>query len=275
MAGATTFTNTSFAEGRFRTAHMGTWTKPPSKEGKKCVVKEKKETYIWKSTDWDTAIKIQQKAAELADGFNRFSQCSRKITFAEAVVQVVTSQPDPNAHPKLNEYVIVEDYIPGTFEKWCNNYGFVSSNSKSVALAMPAFMHWSWVQSKGELMIADLQGVRLDDGYTLTDPVILSSSNEYGVTDMGVEGMAMFFMHHECNSFCQHLPRPTLADFEGKIPPETLLACKDLLQQSGDATSYDHELQFSVTVRIVVAQTFNKIATKCSIEITYTTTTTR
>ena len=62
---AVTFKGVSFAEGRFRTAYMGTWTAPPSKSGKKCVVKEEKDSYTWKSTDWDTTVKIQKKAIEL------------------------------------------------------------------------------------------------------------------------------------------------------------------------------------------------------------------
>ena len=175
---------------------------------------------------------------------------------------VVTKTTIPYSHPKLNEYVIVEDYIPGTFKKWCNNYGFISAESVSIALAMPAFMHWSWLQSGGQLMVADLQGVRTDKGYVLTDPVILSSSNQYGVTDMGVEGMAMFFMHHRCNALCRDLPRPTIADFREKIPQSMLSACQQMLQQVGGTTSYLHELQFTPHIRAVVAQTMKEIATR-------------
>ena len=254
------FNEVPFAEGRFRTAYMGTWTKPRKKKGKKCVIKEKKETYAWRSTDWDTAMTIQKKAAELASGFNSFSSCRRKITFTDVALMVVSKRLNPKSHPMVNEYVILEEYIPGAFKKWCNNYGFISDESASVALAMPAFMHWSWVESKGELMIADLQGVCTDKRYILTDPVILSTSNEYGITDMGIEGMAMFFMHHKCNSLCEQLPRPTTTDFVGKIPMEVLLSCYQMLEQVGATTSYLHELQFTTHIRSVVSRTMRAIA---------------
>ena len=249
-----TFNDISFAEGRFRTAYMGTWIKPQRKAGKKCVIKEKKDTYAWKSTDWDTTMKIQKKAIELAEGFTCSSSCRQKIVFADAMVMMVSQRPSVTSHPKINEFVIVEDYIPGIFKKWCNNYGYISSESRNDDLAMPAFMHWSWMQSKGELMIADLQGVCSEDGYILTDPAVLSSSNEYGATDMGVEGMAMFFMHHRCNLFCQELPRPTLSDFRENIPQKKLFACYKMMQQVKGTTSYLHELQFSPDVLTLVDQ---------------------
>ncbi len=79
---------------------------------------------------------------------------------------------------------------------------------------MPAFMHWSWAHTGGQKMIADLQGVRSHSGYTytLTDPVLLSNhthGGQYGCTDTGVEGMAMFFLKHTCGHFCWQYPKPT------------------------------------------------------------------
>ena len=262
MNEAVTFEPVHFAEGRFRYAYMGTWLKPPSKRGKKCVVKEKKDSYCWKSTDWDTTMKIQKKAVELAASFTSLLQFTWQITFTDTVIHQVLLNQDPHSHPKLGEYVVVEDYIPGTFKKWCNNYGYISAEAESVAIAMPAFMHWSWVHSGGELMIADLQGVCSGNHYTLTDPVILSSNREYGVTDMGIEGMAMFFMHHKCNALCQRYRKPTIFDFMGKIPQHMLSACLQMLQQVGGTTSYLHELQFSPHVRTIVAQTMREIATR-------------
>ena len=258
-----TFDEVPFAEGRFRTVYMGTWTKPRRKAGKKCVVKEKKETYAWTHTDWDTAMKIQKKAVELADEFNLVKRCRRKLTFADATVMVVSKKITPQLHPKLNEYVIVEDYIHGFFKKWCNNYGFISPETDSGALAIPAFMHWSWVESWGKLMIADLQGVRMDKRYILTDPVILSLRGEYGITDMGVEGMFMFLLHHKCNTFCEDLPRPTLSDFKRHIPRKMLSSCKQMLEHIGETTSYCHELQFTPDVRKSVTSTMSMIATRC------------
>ena len=164
MAEAGTFCSTPFAQGRFRFAFMGHYTEPPWKRGNKIVVKKLKESYTWNPSDWDTTVKIHKKAAELAQGFDAFSR-RNLIRFTKVSVFQVTSQGDPNGTAKLGENVIVEDYIEGTFKKWCNNYGFISAESDY----LPAFMHWSWVHTRGELMVADLQGVWKQDGFVLTD----------------------------------------------------------------------------------------------------------
>ena len=132
-----TFESKSFAQGRFRRAYMGTYTAPWEKAGQKCVVKELKESYTWKSTDWDSTVEVHREAQKLAEGFNQYSNTNYPITFTNIGVWQVTSQSE-NATPKLNEYVIVEDYIPGDFKKWCNNYGYIS-DEVSFAKSMPAF----------------------------------------------------------------------------------------------------------------------------------------
>lgn len=64
------FDATHFAEGRFKLAYMGTHTEHPSKRGQKCVVKVNKESYTWKSTDWDMSVRIQEESKKLAEKFN-------------------------------------------------------------------------------------------------------------------------------------------------------------------------------------------------------------
>ncbi len=258
---ATTFDEKSFAEGRFRRAYMGTHTAPPEKAGQKCVVKEHKENYIWESSDWDTTLEIQREAQRLAKEFNKYSKTNYPISFTDVNVQKVI-QSQPNSTPKLNEYVIVEDYVPGEFKKWLNNYGYVS-DEVSFAIAMPAFAHWSWWYTNGEKMIADLQGVRGDMKYTLTDPVLMSGSvngRRYGCTDTGVEGIAMFFLNHKCNSFCNTLPRPTLASLG--IPHGQIQSVTQQLQQIMNATAYSHELKLPYGIRSRLVAPLKAIASR-------------
>ena len=250
------FTIPHFAEGRFRLAYEGKWTKHPSKRGKKVVVKELKASYTWKPSDWDTTIKVHTTASELARGFNSFSGTDHPVCFTEVDVLKIYSSDDPNSRPKLGEYVIVEDYIEGQYKKWCNNYGFLSRES----LSMPAFMHWSWVQTKGEMMVADLQGVRKANCFFLTDPVIMSMDGSYGSTDTGVEGMIMFFYKHECNQFCRSLPKPALSDFVGKIPSPMLEAAKRMLQALSNSTTYRVELNFDAQTKRKVTEVLRDIA---------------
>ena len=248
-----TFDSKHFAEGRFRLAYKGEYTAPPEKAGQKCVVKEQKDNYTWNATDWDMTLKLQEEAQKLAKGFNKFSSTDHPISFTDVVVWIVTKS---TGRPKLNEYVVVEDYIPGTYKKWINNYGYISDESKS----MPAFAHWSWIHFKGETMIADLQGVRGERNYFLTDPVFLSCTHGgmYGCTDMGVEGIAMFFLNHKCNEFCDRLPKPSIRS--AGFPQSQITAATELLRQISNSTAYSHELKFPVRIRETLIPAFKAIA---------------
>ncbi|XP_065907831.1 alpha-protein kinase vwkA-like [Dysidea avara] len=257
------FEENSFAEGRFRRAYLGTWTNPIVKRGQRCVVKELKEEYTWEASDWKTAELVQQEAQTLADGFNAYSGCKYPIKFARVDVMRVVTKKNQNTTPALGEYVVAEDYIEGTFKKWCNNYGYISDEAQDFAMSLPAFMHWSWYHTDGQMMAADLQGVKKPDGYWLTDPVILSDvDGEYGCTDMGVEGMAMFFMKHKCNQFCKLLPSPTFDDFAGVILPQTLQKCKLAIPSMMGCTAFRSELKFTKPIKNVVLRTFRNIATR-------------
>ena len=224
--------------------------------GRACVVKELKENYSWRAADWNETLKINERAKDLAERFTSRTPAGYKIFYTDVHVLRVTSRSDPNATPKLNEYVTCEDYIPGAFKKWCNNYGYISGEST----ILPAFMHWSWFHTRGEEMISDLQGVRNGNAYTLTDAAMLSLSGIYGVTDTGVEGMAMFFLKHTCDRFCQTLPKPTLAHFNQIIPQQYIWAAETLLGQVQSSTTYSFELKFPEAIRGRVIQRFRQIA---------------
>ncbi len=256
------FETKHFAEGRFRRAYKGTYLGPPNKYDQKAVVKESKESYTWKATDWDVIVNMSKEAQKLAAGFNSFSGTTFPLKFTDVDVIRVTETGNSDTTLRLKEYVTSEDYIPGQFNKWCNNYGFISPEAKSSHTSMPAFMHWSWYNSNGEKMVSDLQGVRSANPqcYTLTDPAMLSLTNSYGATDMGVEGMAMFFLDHKCNSFCKDLPKPKERDFLGIIPDRELSATMLQLKGIGNATSYTHELKFSPRVRQGITTVFRRVA---------------
>ena len=252
------FDPTHFAQGRFRLAFKGVYSKPPSKRGKEVVVKKSKGTCTWYPSDWDTTKKIHEKAAELAQGFNQVSKPRYPICFTEISIIKVTSRPSPSA-ARLGECLIVEDFIEGEFKKWCSNYGYISTESQT----MPAFMHWSWVHTRGELMVADLQGVLKPGGFFLTDPVIMSLNYSYGQTDTGAEGMIMFFYHHKCNELCQHLPKPTINDFLCSVVPfQQLDDCTRKLAQLQAATTFTSDLSFNPYTRRVVASVLRRVAVR-------------
>lgn len=269
MAKQVTFEANHFAEGRFRRAYMGTWQSPAWKKGQRCVVKELKDNFTWKPSDWDTTKMIQEEAQEMANGFNAFSRTNYPIKFTEMDVMQVVSNGYPAATLRVGEYVIVEEYINGNFKKWCNNYGFISEEAEKTAISMPAFMHWSWWQNDGQMMIADLQGVKQQNGYLLTDPVILSDDNQYGCTDMGVEGMAMFFIKHRCNSLCENLPAPKFEDFVSQlqVSAQTLTLCRTAIPCTQNCTAFVSELKFTRPVKDAVLRTFRDVATRARMRL--------
>ena len=268
MATTFVFETTPFAEGRFRLAYKGVYTSPPQKEGGNCVVKRNKDSFAWNSTDWNQTIQIYDLSRSLASAFSPTCNGVASIRYVDVSVYPVTSVGGSISvahHVRLNEFVCVEDYIPGYFTKWCNNYGGISPSSE----LMPAFMHWSWVSSRGQYMIADLQGARTDitdwqgvrtnSQFILTDPAIMSNTvdgGQYGCTDTGVEGIALFFLRHSCNKFCNGFPRPTIQDVLSTPNAQSQIA---LL---GTSTAYSHELKIPRDLRERMTVIFPTIATR-------------
>ncbi|KAK4228864.1 hypothetical protein QBC38DRAFT_508680 [Podospora fimiseda] len=70
--------------------------------------------------------------------------------------------------------------------------------------AAQAFSHFTFERSKGKFLVCDLQGA----GEFLTDPVVhTADENRFKLsrTNVGFEGMKLFFMSHECNDVCSRL----------------------------------------------------------------------
>jgi hypothetical protein len=68
-----------------------------------------------------------------------------------------------------------------------------------------AFSHWSWVYTKGNSLVCDLQGVLGKECFHFTDPAIHSGMERFGATDLGRNGHHRFFKTHECNPLCRAL----------------------------------------------------------------------
>ncbi len=62
---------------------------------------------------------------------------------------------------------------------------------------------FSYHVTRGNHVLCDLQGGIYQHEVVLSDPVILSRDAEYGVTDLGPEGISSFFSQHGCNSYCR------------------------------------------------------------------------
>ncbi|KAI1701993.1 alpha-kinase family domain-containing protein [Ditylenchus destructor] len=85
----------------------------------------------------------------------------------------------------------------------------VNNLNFAVIEQLMAFSHWTFQITEGYLMVVDLQGIISTDesGRTtleLTDPAIhCTDVLRFGRTNLGEEGMKIFFARHKCNKFCQ------------------------------------------------------------------------
>jgi len=117
-------------------------------------------------------------------------------------------------------YGVVEDYLPGKYLKFNNNGDWKTTEG---AFTAQAFSHYSYNVSDNRLIVVDLQGIKRDNGYILTDPAIHSQNKSitYGTTDRGEQGLHEFFKTHSCNKICSKL----------KLPPHTQQKTKGVLDK--------------------------------------------
>lgn len=165
---------------------------------------------------WNADISASRKANEYAALFNQNNFTERSLYFpipfvakmdkraGHRMLGLIRRETDMRTNPvSSTEYVAMEELLSGTFIKFNSNGGYVNDDVNSST--MPAFSHWTFHHSNGQLLVCDLQGVFNNGNYRLTDPAIHSQvQNKYGVTDLGVLGQAMFFNGHTCNNICRH-----------------------------------------------------------------------
>lgn len=116
----------------------------------------------------------------------------------------------PEQEPRV---FAAERYLPGVFNKYNSNNGFVSNNgnnSKSSGMAhgevVQAFAHFSFAASNGQLLVADLQGVEREAEVILTDPQVLSLSGaQFGPGDLRARGVHACLLAHCCGPTCRLL----------------------------------------------------------------------
>ena len=203
------FESEPFSEGSSRWVYRGV-KELPGGERELLVLKRFKKGYYsqysrYKYTNLDIVVNT---ARQLAGRFNVDPSIPLSIYFMEPFKQVNIE--------KLYcgiDWVAVERFLDGSYTKWLSNAGWVNHEAMGGNDMLPAFSHWTWVETKGELLVSDLQGVKYNQtDYCLTDPAIHSMSRKYGQTDLGKIGINQFFMTHKCNKVCQ------LLRLEGSCP---------------------------------------------------------
>ena len=211
--------NKHFAEGGFRQAYMATTNDKKFSRNKKWVVKISKdevsdaiEIKLGLSIEDHTRKQVQLHSAarSIAQSFASRAPTSFGELFRYKKIYYAKVEDTP---------VTVEEFIPGKFEKYINNNGQISSHYKSqssttflednvIVDKAESLVHFSYIYTKEEMMLLDIQGV----GYDLCDPEIatarLKDDNELNLFcagNLSTIAIQEFLDLHTCNQYCKLL----------------------------------------------------------------------
>ncbi|KAJ1554377.1 Transient receptor putative cation channel sub M member 6 [Nowakowskiella sp. JEL0078] len=115
--------------------------------------------------------------------------------------------------------VMIEPLAVGRFRKWLNNNMRLLGDEfgKVDHMLMECFAHWSLEATDSNLMVGDLQGVKIEgeNRWSLLDPVLHfvgPGADEIKRVlghdwdgDMGITALDEFSSQHHCNAFCRAL----------------------------------------------------------------------
>ena len=81
----------------------------------------------------------------------------------------VSTNDDSKKFLSPNMKVAIEPYLFGKYIKFSSNSGYENPDFDAF---IPAFSHFTWIQSKGTSVVLDVQGVFRDGRYYLTDQLV-------------------------------------------------------------------------------------------------------
>jgi len=149
------------------------------------------------ATFWNEDVEASKEAQRLAEAFNNAFNTSKPIKFIQPVVD--KGAPGISGTFRPGEYLLVEPFIGTSYDKFNSNSGW---ENITCGASMGALSHWTYHYTNGTKLLVDLQGVKNNSGYILTDPVICSGSQSFGCTDLGLIGIDSWFANHHCTGLC-------------------------------------------------------------------------
>ena len=191
-----------FAMGSFRLCAKGRYT-DGRRRGKPCVAKWFKPGLAHlEETYFRDDIKSVEQTVRIIEQWNSFHQGEIKpIQVNKPEIKTWASG------PHKGKKFLLEPYID-RWQKWNSNTGYTSGNDGWDGV-MQAVSHFSYHQSSGQRVLCDLQGGQTAAGPVISDPVIMSAHQQFGVTDLGPKGIRNFSAYHRCNKYCKpHWNKP-------------------------------------------------------------------
>jgi hypothetical protein len=128
-------------------------------------------------------MEVNSVASALAAEFNRTQRppADRQMRYVLSSVATVETA-------KGSRTYFAEPFLEGSFTRFSYNTGLWEEDRLDPWLLR--FALWTYEVTGGFLMVADLQGIQSDQGFVLTDPVILSTDlRRFGNTNLGAEMM--------------------------------------------------------------------------------------
>ncbi|KAI1498353.1 kinase-like protein [Biscogniauxia marginata] len=188
--------NNPFSQGAFRWVAKGTYTEG-SREGQACVVKWFKTGAVFEADYFTLDIKAVDKALEIVNRFNELNIVNKAVKINVPAVWIFLG----NSGEWAGQRHLCEPFIQN-YQKFNSNTGW-TYDSKAWGEVMQALSHFSYHVSGGQFVLCDLQGGIYQREVVLSDPVILSRNRDYGMTDLGPQGISSFFSQHSCNKYCR------------------------------------------------------------------------
>jgi hypothetical protein len=192
--------NEPFGSGSMRLAYLATI----EKQSQLLVAKQWKTSQKNALTKCLQQLKCHQLAIKYSDIFNeKLKKFGEKQKLKFLAIKLLVIEKD-----KKEEFYTLEEYIPGDYVKFNNNYKFVNNDYAEYPI-FQCFSHFTFLESGCKEMVVDIQGVIATKGdyHVLTDPAVHSQGTmkQFGMGDLGNLGMKAFNCAHECGEICLKL----------------------------------------------------------------------
>ncbi|KAH6843290.1 kinase-like domain-containing protein [Chaetomium sp. MPI-CAGE-AT-0009] len=184
-----------FASGAFRWVAKGVYISG-ARSGQACVTKWFKTGAVFEEDYFALDIKAVDRALEIVNSFNQLNIVNKTVK-----INVPTVWTFENGTSWAGQRTLVEPFIQN-YKKFNSNSGW-KDDWGAWPQVMQALSHFSYHISGGNHVLCDLQGGIYQHEIVLSDPVILSRNGDYGVTDLGSNGISSFFSQHDCNQYCR------------------------------------------------------------------------
>ncbi|TVY68631.1 Alpha-protein kinase vwkA [Lachnellula suecica] len=190
---ATVEVDAIFGSGTFKNVWAAKYTNGPRKD-QRCVAKEFKTGSVFEAHYFDEELNIITRTQTIVDNFSNAG-------ILGAARKILLNTPEVWTYVESGKKALVEPMIEN-FEKFNSNSGWAPRTGSEWSEAMQALSHFSYHNSNRQFLLCDLQGGVYQDGYILTDPVIMSQAHNCGPADLGPDGLHSFFQRHQCGRFC-------------------------------------------------------------------------